>query len=99
MPNKYSDIILTAIAAEGTIAPDANADGLAYATQLWGDPTTWGGGGTPTMMSAQDEAETCVDNALGAPDIYKNIMYDYFLKAGLFEQSDTIGIQHGPSFA
>ena len=90
---------MAAIAVEGTIAPDANADGLAYATQLWGDPTTWGGGGTPTMMSAQDEAETCVDNALGAPDIYKNIMYDYFLKAGLFEQSDTIGIQHGPSFA
>ena len=50
-------------------------------------------------MSAQGEAQTCVDNALGAPDIYKNIMYDYFLKAGLSEQSDTIAIQHGPSFA
>ena len=84
MPNKYSDIILTAIAAEGTIAPDAT--GAAYATQLCADPITWGGGGTPTMMSAQDEAETCVDNALGAPDIYKNIMYDYLTKAGLSGQ-------------
>ena len=41
-------------------------------------------------MTAQGEAQTCVQNALGAPDIYKNIMYDYFTKAGLSEPSDTI---------
>ena len=79
---------MAAIAVEGTIAPDAT--GAAYATQLWADGTTWGDAGIPTMMSAQDEAETCVDNALGAPDIYKNIMYDYLTKAGLSGQFSTI---------
>ena len=32
------------------------------------------------LTTSQTDAQTCVDNANGAPQIYKDIMYDYLTK-------------------
>ena len=79
-PNKYTEIIVNAITAEGTLTGGTSED---YENQIWGFTDIWLPESGPTVVTAQAEAQTCVDTALGAPDIYKNIMFDYLTKAGL----------------
>ena len=71
----YYNIIVAAV----TTMPDA----ATFAT----DEATFRANLVTTLMTtdarlttAQSNAETCVDNANGAPQIYKNIMYDYLAK-------------------
>lgn len=58
-------------------------DSAAYESQIWAAADTWAPESGPTVVTAQAEAQTCVDTALGAPDVYKNIMFDYLTKARL----------------
>ena len=73
--SNFYNIIVAAVTAgsdPGTFTPDEATFRANLVTLLMTD--------SAALTTAQTNAEVCVDNANGAPQIYKNIMYDYLEK-------------------